>query len=807
MTDDNSRPNDDLETRSADGSSGDKRPLTTIDRIASVRIDKTISSGGGGTVFLAYDESMKRKVALKVLHPSLSITPTAQQRFAREAWIAGQLEHANIIKVYSRGEEKQLHYIAMEFADGGSLSDYIKNLRETTSASKDITATANREHIKFIVSNFIELVGAVEHIHSRGFIHRDIKPHNILLSGESKQFKLTDFGIAHAEDMTRMTKAGDFMGTIHYMSPEQISAHRTKVDKRTDIYSLGVTLYEALTLSLPFEGDSEEQLIGEIIAGHYIPARKRTKTIPRDLETILIKATHHDPGRRYQSAMDFAEDLLLFSEDRPISAKRDNIFYKARKSISFKKKGVLTGLAIMVVALSAGIINEQRLQTAYDIEKILYSLKRAVETKTSPFEFEPDWPRLSKKLYEHVKSGQKDSIVIWFLKATAVPHQAHSKYSKIDRAKIFTHFIQLRLFDTLQITALPSVVSMSAVTYSSKTLHFHVKGISEFTTWYCYYPYTQAPTSNVTSYFDLSYLVDTTQSLAIIPVDISTSHYLGALLYSNTIGNDLNLPENIKQFTESQMKYLSPIVNGTYSMKKDPFIYIIDTSSLSVASPVFIDTITDTVKMWTFREWPDDFPKMIRNESQEERNYQDFSINEIFVVRQKRDIFNKEFEIQIAGYVGKNKLIVPFAGNFYIQANNIEDTILSGQIVRGWSRDLKLFHDHEEADLDLKRYKPIPTEGNMKWWFTSNNIGIDSATFNKLVSLGITRARLVVVPSIHAARLSGNIEQFWGDTLIFNITFQAIDSTGVQAKQHTEKVSKERLGSILFDSTFLIKYH
>ncbi len=780
MTNDNSKHDDDLETRSADGSSKDKQPLPTIDRIASFRIDKTISSGGGGTVFLAYDESMKRKVALKVLHPSLSIMSPAQERFAREAWIAGQLEHANIIKVYSRGEEKQLHYIAMEFADGGSLSDYIKNLREAVSATNDITATANREHIKFIVSKFIELVGALEHIHSRGFIHRDIKPHNILLSGESKTFKLTDFGIAHAEDMTRMTKAGDFMGTIHYMSPEQISAHRTKVDKRTDIYSLGVTLYEALTLSLPFEGDSEEKLIGEIIAGHYIPARKRSKTIPKDLETVLIKATHHDPQRRYQSATDFAEDLRRFSEDRPILAKRDNVFYRARKSIRFNKKSTLIGLALIVIAIASGIIKEQQAQTIRDNEKILSSLQRAVETKTSPFEFEPDWTRLSKILLEHVKKGVMDSTMMWFLNTASIPYHSHKNYVMLNLAKIITGFTRIRIFDSLSEPNFPQVLSYSIVEYM-------LESNSEPSKYYCYYHYSMGHAAHSKASVKLADYDDTTQSLRIIPIRVITQHYLGASIFENSMG--LKVGINLQEIPGSLLKKFSKL-DSDFFVTDPQYYFILNDNDSAFSEPLYVDTIIDTVQMWTFDDWPKDFPKKIEKQSPEDTVYADFSIHEFTIVKKRNRFGEKLFEINVTGYVGEYKgRILPLAGDFYIFAKNDNDTLISGQLVRSWSRGLKLYYSLDFVTLDFESFRPNisdfnrlsqnTSEKDIEWWSTFSDIGIDSLGFGQLATQGTIDASLVIVPSLKVARKGGHIEKFWGDTLKFNITFQAIDSTNI----------------------------
>ena len=208
---------DDDRTETWDGTpQGPDRPR--IEQLGHFRIEGTLGHGGMGTINRAYDESMKRPVALKVLQSSLEISERAQTRFVREAWIAGQLDHPNIIKVHSRGEENNVSYLAMELAEGGSLYDLIKQTREQVPSGSDVTETIDQDYIKDILAKFIQLAGALEHIHAKGFIHRDIKPQNILLSGEEKKLKFTDFGIAHAEDMTRMTRAGDFSGTVRYLS-------------------------------------------------------------------------------------------------------------------------------------------------------------------------------------------------------------------------------------------------------------------------------------------------------------------------------------------------------------------------------------------------------------------------------------------------------------------------------------------------------------------------------------------------------------------------------------------------------------
>jgi len=336
-----------------------------IQRLGHFKIEATLGSGGMGTIYRAYDESMKRPVALKVLHSSLEISERAQSRFVREAWIAGQLDHPNIIKVFSRGEENKVSYLALELAEGGSLSDLVEQTRESIPSGSDVTATVDQDYIKDILVKFIELAGALEHIHSKGFIHRDIKPQNVLLSGADKKFKLTDFGIAHAEDMTRMTQAGDFIGTVRYMSPELLAAHRAGIDKRTDIYSLGVTLYEALTLTLPFKADSEEKLIGEILAGHCIEARKANRRIPVDLETVLMKACHHDPDLRYQTAAEFADDLQRITDGRPVLARRQSVVSKGVKYVRRNYKTVLGLAAAVVVLVSVIIWSYYKVEQAY----------------------------------------------------------------------------------------------------------------------------------------------------------------------------------------------------------------------------------------------------------------------------------------------------------------------------------------------------------------------------------------------------------------------------------------------------------
>lgn len=226
--------------------------------VGEFRIDRKLGSGGMGTVYAAYQQSMHRTVALKVLPPGLAFDSSGLQRFEREAWIAGNLNHPNIVRVYGQGTAGGTHFIAMELVEGDSLYGEIEKAREERKARRESDSKWRATYIRRIVEQFAAVADALHYVHERGIVHRDIKPMNLLHDRAGNRLLITDFGLARDEAASRMTRQGDFMGTVRYMSPEQLLANRAKVDHRSDIWSLGVSLYEALTLDLPYSAPTEE---------------------------------------------------------------------------------------------------------------------------------------------------------------------------------------------------------------------------------------------------------------------------------------------------------------------------------------------------------------------------------------------------------------------------------------------------------------------------------------------------------------------------------------------------------------------
>jgi len=289
--------------------------------LGGFQIIRLLGRGGMGSVYEAFEESMRRKVALKVLDAGLSASENQVSRFEREAWVAGRLNHPNIVKVFAHGAEGSKHYIAMELVEGESLHAEIRRLRAERDARHGADSLSRIEHIRRMVSLFVGVADALHHVHQQGIVHRDIKPGNLLLTRDASRLVLTDFGLARDPEASRVTQRGDFMGTIHYMSPEQLLAHRVTIDHRSDIWSLGVSLYEALTLELPYSTGSEEGYISAVSTQDPAPARSRNSAVPRDLETVLMKCLERDPARRHASAEALKEDLVRFLDDRPVVAR------------------------------------------------------------------------------------------------------------------------------------------------------------------------------------------------------------------------------------------------------------------------------------------------------------------------------------------------------------------------------------------------------------------------------------------------------------------------------------------------------
>jgi hypothetical protein len=266
--------------------------------LAGTRLDDfslrwKIGGGGMGDVYLAWQESLRREVAVKVLSPRLARFEKAVERFLREGRSAAKLHHPNIVEVYAAGEHEGIHYIAMAFVDGRDLAN---DLTERLNRAKQLgdQTSAEGAQIERAARIVAQVAEALHYVHTAKLIHRDVKPHNILLDG-ADQPHLSDFGLAKDVSEWSLSVSGEFLGTPAYMSPEQLLAKRIVVDQRTDIFSLGVVLYELLTFSRPFQGTTNQEILYRIAFKAPTPVRKMNCRVPRDLALLCHKALEKDP--------------------------------------------------------------------------------------------------------------------------------------------------------------------------------------------------------------------------------------------------------------------------------------------------------------------------------------------------------------------------------------------------------------------------------------------------------------------------------------------------------------------------------
>lgn len=311
--------------------------------LGDFRVGPEIGRGGMGVVFEAEQISLRRKVALKILPPHLSLVDKAVLRFRREAEVGGRQSHPGIVSVFAVGEQEGIHYIAQEYVPGGvTLADKIGE----HAGSDDFPRGYFRDVARFIA----EVADALDYAHESKVIHRDIKPSNILLA-ENGSPKVTDFGLAKIEDALAVSRSGDLVGTPYYMSPEQAMSRQKTIDKRTDVYSLGVTLYEMLTLRLPFNGDTPHEVLKRIVLSEPNEPHRLDSRVPRDLSVICLKAMEKKPEQRYSSMAAFKEDLQRFLSGDVILAKpaalKTRIWKRVRRHPVFSAAAGVAALAVI----------------------------------------------------------------------------------------------------------------------------------------------------------------------------------------------------------------------------------------------------------------------------------------------------------------------------------------------------------------------------------------------------------------------------------------------------------------------------
>ena len=344
--------------------------------LGGFRLLDLLGAGGMGEVWEAEELKLGRRVALKLVLPD-RISERSLGFFAREARAGGRLSHSGIVSVHGFGESDGVHWINQELVEGGcTLRDFLDDARNANERPSDYYHR---------VAEFVsQMADALETAHQAGVIHRDIKPQNILISPDDRPV-ITDFGLAMIADETALSQSGDLAGTYLYMSPEQVQATRAKVGPRSDVFSLGIVLYEMLSLQRPFEGDTTVQIADKIVHADPPDLMRLRSRLPRDLAVIAGKALEKHRDSRYQSMAELSADLQRFLGDEPILASapgpiRRSVKWTRRHPIRSSVAGVgIVALSIISLLLAQNINKTNEL---FDLNRDLASEKATVQIRS-----------------------------------------------------------------------------------------------------------------------------------------------------------------------------------------------------------------------------------------------------------------------------------------------------------------------------------------------------------------------------------------------------------------------------------------
>jgi eukaryotic-like serine/threonine-protein kinase len=400
--------------------------------LGDFRMVREIGRGGMGVVYEAEQISLGRHVALKVLPFASLFSETLLTRFKNEIRTAASLDHPHIASVLASGEERGVHFYAMRFIRGRNLAEIIEEIRareqvpshDKRSVDGDTLAPGPEANNSDILSSVrsrdrgsyyrrvaelgIQACEALQYAHEMGVVHRDIKPSNLLINADGWLW-VSDFGLALSREDTGLTLTGDLVGTLRYMSPEQARGDRNVLDQRTDIYSLGATLYELLTLRPAVNGNGRHQVLTQLTDEKPTAPRRHDLGISRDLETILLKTLEKDPAHRYQTMQQLGEDLRRFCQGKPIVARQ--VPRAERIAHWIRRNPLVSALLFSILTLSltvAAVATVGYLRTQHALEeKVAATIRLRAEQEASYRNLYAAEIRNAHQLW---KSGRCDSM-------------------------------------------------------------------------------------------------------------------------------------------------------------------------------------------------------------------------------------------------------------------------------------------------------------------------------------------------------------------------------------------------------------